>query len=346
MNLATVMTETAERVPDATAYRLDDTELNWKLVDEGAARVAGLLKEKGVEAGDRVGIMLPNVPYFPVVYYGVLRLGAVVVPMNVLLKGGEVEFYLSDPEAKVLFAWHDFADAAHKGAEQAGGVEVVEVEPGTFEELLGGVEEPFREVADRDEDDTAVILYTSGTTGKPKGAELTHSNLLKNAEASRSLFEFDENDTLLGALPLFHSFGQTCCMNAAAGVGACLTMIPRFDPAKALEIFERDKVTAFSGVPTMYNAILHHPERENYDTSSLVMCSSGGSAMPEEVMSVFRGGVRQQDPRGLRPVGDLAGGVVQPPRQGAQAGVDRHADRGRRDEADRRRRQGGRGVAR
>src|SRR5690348_15551278 len=163
MNLATVMTDTAERVPDATAYRLDDVELDWKTVNEGAARVAGLLKAKGVEPGDRVGIMLPNVPYFPVVYYGVLRLGAVVVPMNVLLKGGEVAFYLEDPEAKVLFAWHDFAEAAHKGADKAG-AEVVEVQPGEFEKLLGEAE-PFREVEDRAEDDTAVILYTSGTTG-------------------------------------------------------------------------------------------------------------------------------------------------------------------------------------
>jgi long-chain acyl-CoA synthetase len=285
MNLATLMTETAERLPDRPAYRLDDVELDWKTVNEGAARVAGLLEAKGVEAGDRVGIMLPNVPYFPVVYYGVLRLGAVVVPMNVLLKGGEVAFYLSDPEAKVLFGWHDFAEAAEKGAEQAG-AEVIEVEPGAFEQLLGEAE-PFREVADRAEDDTAVILYTSGTTGKPKGAELTHANLHRNATVSRSLFDFDENDTLLGALPLFHSFGQTCCMNAAAGIGACLTMIPRFDPAKALEILERDKVTAFSGVPTMYNAMLHHPDRESRDTSTLKLCSSGGSAMPEEVMRAF-----------------------------------------------------------
>src|SRR3954451_18424176 len=235
-NLATIATETAQRIPDAIAYKLDDTEVSWQAVDEGSARVAGLLKEKGFEPGDRAGIMLPNVPYFPIAYYGVLRAGGTVVPMNVLLKGREVKFYLEDPGAKVVFAWHEFAEAAEKGAEEAG-AEVILVKPGEFEKLLGDTE-PEREVADRDGDDTAVILYTSGTTGQPKGAELTHDNMLSNAKASHGLFETDENDVVLGALPLFHSFGQTCCMNTSAVAGGTLTFIPRFDPAKALEIIE------------------------------------------------------------------------------------------------------------
>src|SRR4051794_946081 len=279
-NLATIVTDTAERIPDAIAYKLDDNEVDWKAVDEGSARVAGLLKAKGLEAGDRVGIMLPNVPYFPIVYYGVLRAGGTVVPMNVLLKGREVKFYLEDPGAKWVFAWHDFAEAAEKGASEAG-AEVILVKPGEFEQLLGDAE-PDRDVADRDGSDTAVILYTSGTTGQPKGAELTHDNMLKNAHASHGLFETDENDVVLGALPLFHSFGQTCCMNTGAVAGGTLTFIPRFDPAKALEIIERDKVTVFMGVPTMYNAMLHDDSREQCDTSSLKVCTSGGSAMPGE----------------------------------------------------------------
>ena len=214
-NLATIATETAERIPDGIAYKLDDTEVNWQAVDEGSARVAGLLKEKGFEPGDRVGIMLPNVPYFPIAYYGILRAGGTVVPMNVLLKGREVKFYLEDPGAKLVFAWHDFAEAAEKGAEEAG-AEVILVKPGEFEKLLGDAE-PEREVVDRDGDDTAVILYTSGTTGQPKGAELTHDNMLKQREGvARSCSDSTTSDVVLGALPLFHSFGQTCCMNACA----------------------------------------------------------------------------------------------------------------------------------
>src|SRR3712207_2360539 len=255
------------------------------MLNEGSARVAGLLKSKGFEPGDRVGIMLPNVPYFPIVYYGILRAGAVVVPMNVLLKGREVTFYLKDPEAKLLFAWHDFGEAANTGASEAG-VECILVKPGEFEQLVGAAE-PVEEVVDRDENDTAVILYTSGTTGTPKGAELTHSNLVRNVEVSRSLFDFNDDDVILGALPLFHSFGQTCGLNATVAGGACLTLIPRFDPAKALEIMERDDVTIFMGVPTMYSAMLNHPDRETRDTSKLRLCVSGGSALPVEVLRGF-----------------------------------------------------------
>ena len=136
-NLALNLTKTAEAQPDAVALKLDDAEMTYAMLDEGSARVAGLLKAKGVEPGDRVGVMLPNVPHFAVAYYGVLRAGGVVVPMNVLLKGREVGFYLSDPGAKVLFAWHDFGEAAQRGADEAGDVDVVLVEPGEFEQLLG-----------------------------------------------------------------------------------------------------------------------------------------------------------------------------------------------------------------
>jgi long-chain acyl-CoA synthetase len=205
--------------------------------------------------------------------------------MNVLLKGREVGFYLRDPEAKLLFAWHGFAEAAEKGGEDED-VEVILVKPGEFEQTLGSVD-PVHEVVDRDAGDTAVILYTSGTTGTPKGAELTHENLSRNVEISRSLFDTSEDDVCLGALPLFHSFGQTCALNATVSAGGCLTLIPRFDPERALEIIQRDEVTIFEGVPTMYGAMLNVSNRADYDTSSLRVCASGGSAMPGEVMRAF-----------------------------------------------------------
>jgi long-chain acyl-CoA synthetase len=205
--------------------------------------------------------------------------------MNVLLKKREVAFYLEDPGAKLLFAWEGFAEDAQAGAEAAG-AECILVEADGFVELVGGAE-AITEVADTADDDTAVILYTSGTTGKPKGAELTHANLTRNAEASRGLFDLGSEAVVLGALPLFHSFGQTCGMNATLGAGGTLTLIPRFDPGKALEILQRDQVNVFQGVPTMYGAILHHPEHEQYDVSALRVCASGGSAMPVELMRGF-----------------------------------------------------------
>jgi long-chain acyl-CoA synthetase len=285
MNLVSVLTDPARRDPDKVALKLDDMEVSYGLLDEGSSRVAALLADKGLQPGDRVGIMLPNVPYFGVCYYGVLRAGGVVVPMNVLLKRREVAFYLSDPAAKLLFAWEGFADEAQAGADQAG-AECIVVAPGSFEETLAGVE-PAREVVDRDPDDTAVILYTSGTTGTPKGAELTHQNLTRNCEISRDMFGIGGEAVTLGALPLFHSFGQTCAMNATMAAGGTLTLIPRFDPGKALEIIQRDKVNVFQGVPTMYSAMFHLQGREEFDTSTLELCVSGGSAMPVELMRGF-----------------------------------------------------------
>jgi long-chain acyl-CoA synthetase len=285
-NLATVLTDTAAEHPDSIAIKLDDTELSYEFLDGGSAHVAGLLKSKGVEPGDRVGIMLPNVPYFPVIYYGILRAGAVVVPMNPLLKGREVEFYLTDPESKVLFAWHDFAEPAEKGAADTD-AELILVKPGEFEDIVGSAE-AVTEVAERDGDDTAVILYTSGTTGTPKGAELTHDNLLSNVETIlESLIEIQPDDVVLGALPFFHSFGQTCGLNSCMKAGGQLTLIPRFDPDKALEIIQRDKVTIFEGVPTMYVGMLHADSADSADTSCLRLCVSGGSAMPGEVLRAF-----------------------------------------------------------
>ncbi len=284
-NLATILTDTRERHPENIALKLDDTELSYEFLDGATKHVVGLLESKGFQKGDRVGIMLPNVPYFAAIYYGVLRAGGTVVPMNPLLKGREVEFYLSDPGAKIFFAWHDFAEAAEKGAADAG-AELILVKPGEFEELVGSAE-PKDVMEDVSGDDTAVILYTSGTTGKPKGAELTHSNLKKNTEIAAGLFELGENTVTLGALPLFHSFGQTCGLNATMFGGGTLTLIPRFDPAKALEIIQRDKVTVFEGVPTMYTAMLNLDNKDDYDVSCLQVCASGGSAMPGEVLRGF-----------------------------------------------------------
>jgi long-chain acyl-CoA synthetase len=285
-NLATILTDTAAEHGDRTAFKLDDVELTYSVLEGSSARIAALLKARGLEPGDRVGLMLPNVPYFPAIYYGILRAGGVVVPMNVLLKGREVKFYLSDSGAKLLFAWHDFGEAAKAGAGEAG-AETILVKPGEFEQLVME-HEPDTAGADRAGDDTAVILYTSGTTGTPKGAELTHSNLGRNCTVTQTtLGEFSHEDVLLGALPLFHSFGQTCTMNSAIAVGACVTMLPRFDPEKALEIIERDKVTVFQGVPTMYNAMLHANAADTVDASCLRLCMSGGAAIPVELIRGF-----------------------------------------------------------
>ncbi|RZU53755.1 long-chain acyl-CoA synthetase [Krasilnikovia cinnamomea] len=283
-NLATNLAVSAARDGAAPAIRLGAAEVSFAQLDAASAHVAGLLRERGVQPGDRVGIMLPNVPQFAAAYFGILRAGAVVVPMNVLLKAREVGFYLDDSQAKLVFAWHGFAEDAVAGA--AAGTECLLVTPGEFEALLAATT-PQPQVVERAADDTAVILYTSGTTGTPKGAELSHANLIRNTEVVTGLFTLTADDVVLGALPLFHSFGQVCGLSATVAAGACLALVPRFDAQAALDTIHRYRVTIFEGVPTMYVAMLAHPDRARFDVSSLRMCASGGAALPVEVLREF-----------------------------------------------------------
>jgi long-chain acyl-CoA synthetase len=283
VNLADILVRSAKAFPDRPAIRLDDTVLTYAELDERSARVAGLLSRRGVGAGDRVALMLPNIPDFAAVYYGVLRVGAILVPMNPLLKEREAAFYLNDSGSLMVFAWHGCAGQATAAAARHG-TECIIVDT-DVDRLLDAP--PVRSVAERRPDDTAVILYTSGTTGQPKGAELTHANLATYvAVTATDLLQIGPFDVLFGGLPLFHSFGQTCGLNAAISVGACLTLLPRFEPGKVLDVLARDRVTVFEGVSAMYVALLgtHRSETVFQD---LRLCVSGGAALPMEVLHGF-----------------------------------------------------------
>ena len=285
-NLSSVFEQAAADHAHRPAVRMDDFVLTYSQLQDAAGRVTSLLASLGVEPGDRIAVMLPNVPAFPIVFYGALGAGAMVVPMNPLLKNGEVAYYLGDSGAKVLFAWHAAAGEAAKGAAETG-TRVLEVNEPDLHELLAGLN-PAPARTDQAGDDDAVILYTSGTTGRPKGAELTHAGLTRNAElTAATLLKAGPGDVTMGCLPLFHVFGLTCGLNATIFAGGSLTLLPRFDPGKALEIIGRDQVTIFQGVPTMYAAMLHHPARASADTSSLRTCISGGAAMPVEILRGF-----------------------------------------------------------
>src|SRR6266545_276073 len=282
VNLANNLVRSADALPHRPAIRLDETILTYADLDSGSAQAAGLLRERGVRPGDRVAIMLPNIPEFAVVYYGVLRAGAVVVPMNPLLKEREVAYYLGDSEARLIFAWQGFADEAVAGAERVGAdcvlvdadcvlvdasaasgrsaaesaVKRPEPRGTAFADLLAAAT-PVADVVDRDGSDTAVLLYTSGTTGQPKGAELTHANLMTNVDIMvTDLCRVRSHDVIFGGLPLFHSFGQTCGLNTAVSAGACLTLLAR-------------------------------EHRNRYDVSALRVCVSGGAALPVEVLRGF-----------------------------------------------------------
>jgi long-chain acyl-CoA synthetase len=284
-NLAQNLLDAADADGGRPALRMDDAVLSYDQFRDAALRVAASLRARGVEPGDRVGMVLPNVLAFPVVFYGALLAGAAVVPMNPLLKAREVEYYLRDSGARLVVALESGAEPVIEAAGVVG-IDAVAVGPALPEALMTG--DPSAAAEDRADDDLAVILYTSGTTGRPKGAELTHAGLNSNARTTQeTLLEATPDDVIMGCLPLFHVFGLTCALNAGVLARSCLTLLPRFDGATALSIVERDRVTVFEGVPTMFSAMLHQPSAQDVDVSSLRLCVSGGSAMPVEVMRAF-----------------------------------------------------------
>jgi long-chain acyl-CoA synthetase len=286
-NLATNLTSTAAMHPEQDALRVNGQGVTYAQLHAMAARLAGALRANGIQPGDRVAVILPNVPAFPVVYWGILLAGGIVVPMNPLLKAGEIDYSFTDSGAKVAFVWPDFVSEATKGAQTSG---TTIIECGPMGPVPGSLEggEPIAKPHECADDDTAIILYTSGTTGRPKGAELTHSNIHLNAMRSAQVIQqMTTDDVVMGCLPLFHVFGLVVGLNAATIAGASLALIPRFDPAAAIEVIEKERVTIMQGVPTMYAAILNHPASDGMDASSLRTCASGGSAMPLEVMRSF-----------------------------------------------------------
>jgi long-chain acyl-CoA synthetase len=284
-NLAQNLIDTAAEHADRPALKMDDAGLTYGEFRDAALKVAASLQARGISPGDRVGMVLPNVLSFPVVFYGALLAGAAVVPMNPLLKAREVEYYLRDSGARLVVALEPSADPVVEAAGTVG-IEAVTVGPALPEALIG---DPALDApVERSGDDLAVILYTSGTTGQPKGAELTHANLAGNCRTTaETLTENTVDDVIMGCLPLFHVFGLTCGLNTAVARGSLLTLIPRFDGGKALSVIERDRVTIFEGVPTMFAGMLHSPDAGSTDVSSLRLCVSGGSAMPVEVMRAF-----------------------------------------------------------
>jgi long-chain acyl-CoA synthetase len=216
--------------------------------------------------------------------------------MNVLLKAPEIEYYLSDSEASAVFYWDMFAAEAVEGAGRVSSVKHKihvsmmggDAPEGTTEffGMIGDQPKEFDSVA-TGSDDICLLIYTSGTTGKPKGAALTNFNLFECCHIGTHIFEFLEDDVIMATLPMFHSFGLSNVVNGSIHGGITMTLLPRFDADKALQIMQRDKVSLFLGVPTMYFAMLNHPERSTYDISKLRLCVSGGASIPGEVINAW-----------------------------------------------------------
>ena len=296
LNVASILRESAKTYPDKPALLFDGGRITYAELDALTDQFARGLQAEGFRPGTRIGLQLPNIPQFVICYFGILKAGCVAVPMNVLLKAPEVTFQLGNSHASALITWAGTASEA-AAATEAAGVEHLYVvnTPGVPEATVGvryetllaadpNLPAPFEQT---EPGDTAVIIYTSGTTGTPKGAELTHFQLLMNCDTPGRVFGMRADDVSLVLLPLFHVFGLSSQLNVAIRFGATLSLVPRFDPAKVIEVIGRDRATLFVGVPTMFLALLHHPDVNPDDIASLRVGISGGASLPAEVLDAF-----------------------------------------------------------
>ncbi|MGJ9413721.1 long-chain fatty acid--CoA ligase [Aeromicrobium sp. CF4.19] len=293
-HLAGLLESSAETYPERTAVVFGDSRLTYAQVNGAANQVANLLVERGVKPGDKVALSCPNLPFFPFIYFGILKAGATVVPLNVLLKAREVAYHLKDSGAVAYFAFEGTAELpiGDTAREAIDGTDV-DLVAFTAGPTPWAQQSPVFETVERDADDTAVILYTSGTTGQPKGAELSHGNMHHVALSGETMYDADADhpDTYLCVLPLFHAFGQQVIQNAAFAFGGTMVLLPRFDAESAIQLMLREKVTFFAGVPTMYWGLLGALTPEVPITelaANLRVASSGGAALPVEVHKNFR----------------------------------------------------------
>jgi len=292
-NLAVILSESARSSPGRPAALFAQGQLTYGQLDAASDRVAASLAAGGVRPGDSVALQLPNIPQFLISYFGILKAGAVAVPLNVMLKAPEVAFHLGDSGARLLITWEGILAEAVKGAQEARIDQVYAVghagdQGGAvpFERLLAA-EAPRYQMTMRDPADTAVIIYTAGTTGRPKGAELTHLQLYMNADIPGRLFNIRSEDIVITALPLFHVFGLSSILHVCVRFGCAMSLVPRFSAAAVLEAVQRDRATIFDGVPTMFADLLAHPDLDRYDLSSLRVAISGGAAIPAPLLDAF-----------------------------------------------------------
>lgn len=311
LSLVSFVQEHARVHPERVAVSSGEQVTTYGQLEAASSAVARYLTAQGLQPGDHVALSCPNLPYFPIIYYGILKAGMVVVPLSILFKAHEIAYHLNDSDAKAYFLFEgsealpmgQAGTAAFAEATACEHLVIIPTNPNaasraaspiengsSFTELLREYGGPFEPVL-READDTAVVLYTSGTTGKPKGAELTQLNMVMNAIVSSNIVRAPgleaHEQVVLTVLPLFHIFGQTCVMNAMFYLGGQLVLQPRFEAESALELMKRHSVNIFVGVPTMYWGLLGALQTGSAEGLNLRTCVSGGSPMPVELLRRF-----------------------------------------------------------
>lgn len=290
VSVAGILAESARRYPDKTAIVFNDTRLTYGQVWALARQYAAVLQEHGVQPGTRVALLMPNIPHFAFAYYGILAAGGVVVPVHALLKGPEIAYAITDSQSELLICAGPLMEEGSAGAVAAGVPMLTVLGPQNDHALdaVAASTKPLDGLVPRAPQDEAVILYTSGTTGKPKGAVLTHDNILWNVTCSAwEIARIEPEDVSIAVLPLFHSFGQTVVLNASFRAGASIVLMPRFEPAECLDLMVKEGVTILAAVPTMYIGLLS-AAASNPARPSLRRVVSGGAAIPVAVIEKFK----------------------------------------------------------
>lgn len=306
MNLSDRLKETAAANAEKTAYVFLDQSSSYRELNEAVNKMANSLQSKGVKKGDHIGLLLGNSPHFVITLYAALRVGATAIPINPIYSPDEIAYILRDGDVKVVVALDlllPLVEKAHVALPDVHQYILCETSPETpgklnslddsirqkiisFTEAITPHSASF-EGPKLDEEDIAIILYTSGTTGKPKGAMLTHRNVYSNASDTAAYLSISGNDRVIAALPMFHVFALTVVLNAPLVNGGTILIVPRFSPKDVFEIAKKHKATVFAGVPTMYNFLLQYPDAEPGDFASIRLCISGGASLPVALLHSF-----------------------------------------------------------
>lgn len=291
MNLNENLKNSAVRFPHHVAITFLNRSTTYTELDSLVDCAASGLVDAGIRKGDRVALILGNCPEFVIAYYGILRAGAVVVPINPVYTSGEISYILSNSQAKAVITHNSLEPTLSPLREKLEELKMVIYTDSTESEWTW-----TRLIQDRKdifentfigEEDLAVILYTSGTTGKPKGSMLSHRNLASNTASMIKLTEFTEEDRIIAVLPMFHVFCIATCINIPIACGAAIVIVPKFSPTEVINTIRREKATLFAGVPTMFSFLLQVSSATAEDFSSIRACFSGGASIPVELLHRF-----------------------------------------------------------
>ncbi|WP_077623108.1 fatty acid--CoA ligase family protein [Sediminibacillus massiliensis] len=302
MNLSDQLSRIADRHPEKAAYLFNGEETSYAELDVMVTRFAGQLQDMGYQKGDHIALIAGNSPFFIIGLYGALRAGLTVIPINPIYTPDEMTYILQNGDIKGILTMDillekmaamadDLEDVqdyivADTGAGIDWGQSLLAPKMKTFTNMLGENRNQFSR-PELKEPDVAVILYTSGTTGKPKGAMLTHRNLYSNAKDTADYLTINEQDRVIAALPMFHVFCLTVALNAPLMNGGTILIVPNFSPQAVFTLAREQQATVFAGVPTMYNYLLRTPDVSPADFSSIRLCISGGASMPVALLKNF-----------------------------------------------------------